>query len=151
MTERFLQLMSALVRENTRTYESSKAFVLEQDKERWRAENRTAILREIWKIRSYEPALSFLTAVNISGCPDELSSALLNRAGRIAAQWLPTLTNRAQSLASETEMTKFQRRQNDNDPFLDAETNLTRDAYSGQVPADDLDYSLDSRGNIVNK
>jgi hypothetical protein len=111
----------------------------------------TDLLKAIWKMRKYPPALTFLATINHTEWPAETNDQRSLRAHRLAKEWLPVLLSEQQKLASENEMTKFKRQHAEIDPFIDEQTNLTRDSYSGQTPADDLDYTLDSRGNMVNK
>jgi hypothetical protein len=145
MNEKFLALITALVQESTRPYDADPTFAPRQ------ARCQTEILQEIYRIRRYEPASKFLATVNCAGWPDELPHTLLARAGRIAAEWLPALIRQKQSLDAENEMTKFKRQRHDLDPFCDEDTALTSDAYSGQMPADDLHYRIDRRGYVVDK
>jgi len=112
------------------------------------SEFQTDCLKELWKLRKHPPALNFLVAINHK---DESDEWRLLQAHRLATQLLPGLLRQKQEQESESEMTRFQRERANLDPFLDGNTNLTRDSYSGQMPADDLDYTFDSRGNVVNK
>ncbi len=140
MNEQFLKLITAL----TTPYPHDGDPIEEKEF----SEFQTNCLKSLWKIRKHPPALRFLAAINFR---DESDEWRLRQAHRLAKEWPPALLLQKKERESESEITRFQKERADLDPFVDADTNLTRDAYSGQMPADDLDYSLDRRGNVVNK
>jgi hypothetical protein len=140
MNEKFLKLITALI-----TPYPHHGDPIEDKKF---TEFQTDCLKELWKLRKHRPALSFLAAINYK---DETNEWRLREAHRLAKQLLPGLLRQKQEQESESEMTRFQRERANLDPFVDTDTNFTKDAYSGQMPADDVNYTFDSRGNIVNK
>jgi hypothetical protein len=94
------------------------------------SEFQTNCLKELWKLRKHPPALNFLAAINYM---DETDEWRLREAHRLAKQLLPVLLREKRNLESEPEMTRFQRQRSDFDPFVDENTPMTRDSFSGVV------------------
>ncbi len=140
MNEQFLKLVAAL----TTPYPHNG----DPFEEKRFSEFQTALLVALWNMRKHPPALNFLTAINYK---DETDQWRLRQAHRLAKELLPVLIREKEKLNSESEMTRFQKRRSATDPFMDGNVCLTQDAYSGEVEPDELDYELDSRGNIVFK
>jgi hypothetical protein len=140
MNEIFIRLVAALAAPSDNDPTTD-------DYARW-----TEILKAIFRLRDVQ-AHAFLTAINISGLPNESPSALLQRAHAHAKELLPRLLveyrEAKAKAATETNHSKYLRREADNDPFIDGAC-LTRDAYAGrgEMEPEQLE-KIDAWGNIV--
>jgi len=129
MNEQFLRLLTALI-----TPYPHDGDPIEEARF---CEFQTDCLKELWKLRKYPPALNFLAAINYK---DESNDLRLLQAHRLAKELLPVLLRAKEKLASESEMTRFQKQRAETAPFMDRHVCLTRDSYSGEIQPDELDY-----------